>query len=150
MTIAAENYLYVTGDITYPSTRSPSTILGLIGQRAVWVWNPINSSNGAILSSNREIDAAILSNNGTFVVQNWTRGSSSGRGTLTVKGSIAQNFRGAVGLSSGQGYTKAYSFDSSLATYTPPKFPQPTVTTYRVATQVESKTAYDAKGAPIP
>ncbi|MGN8049334.1 hypothetical protein ACTJKO_06550 [Curtobacterium sp. 22159] len=149
VTIAAENYLYVTGDITYPSTRSPSTVLGLIGQRAVWVWNPINSSNSAILGTNREIDAAILSNTGTFVVQNWTRGPSSGRGTLIVKGSIAQNFRGAVGLSSGQGYTKAYTFDSSLATYTPPKFPQPTVTTYRVATQVESKTAYDANGAPL-
>jgi hypothetical protein len=149
VTIAAENYLYVTGDITYPANRSASTVLGLIGQRAVWVWNPINSSNGAILPSGREIDAAILSNTGTFVVQNWTRGSASGRGTLSVSGSIAQNFRGAVGLASGQGYTKSYSFDSSLATYTPPKFPQPTVTTYRVATQVESKTAYDANGAPV-
>lgn len=149
VTIAAENYLYITGDVEYPAARSPSTVLGLIGQRAVWVWNPINSSNGAILPNDREIDAAILSNNGTFVVQNWTRGSSYGRGKLTVSGSIAQNFRGAVGLASGQGYTKAYSFDSSLATYTPPKFPQPTVTTYRVATQVESKTAYDANGAPL-
>ncbi|ROQ16323.1 hypothetical protein EDF42_0599 [Curtobacterium sp. PhB172] len=149
VTIAAENYLYVTGDIRYPTTRSASTVLGLIGQRAVWVWNPINTNNAAILSNDREIDAAILSNTGTFVVQNWTRGSSNGRGTLTVSGSIAQNFRGAVGLASGQGYTKAYTFDSSLATYTPPKFPQPTVTTYRVATQVESKTAYDSNGAPI-
>lgn len=149
VTIAAENYLYVTGDIKYPTTRSASTVLGLIGQRAVWVWNPINPSNGAIQSSDREIDAAILSNTGTFVVQNWTRGPSGGRGTLTVKGSIAQNFRGAVGLTSGQGYSKAYTFDASLATYTPPKFPQPTVTTYRVATQVESKTAYDQTGAPI-
>ncbi|QSB23522.1 hypothetical protein [Curtobacterium sp. 24E2] len=148
VTIAAENYLYVTGDIRYPTTRSASTVLGLIGQRAVWVWNPINTNNAAILSNDREIDAAILSNTGTFVVQNWTRGSSNGRGTLTVSGSIAQNFRGAVGLASGQGYTKAYTFDSSLATYTPPKFPQPTVTTYRVATQVESKTAYDPNGAP--
>lgn len=149
VTIAAENYLYVTGDIRYPTTRSASTVLGLIGQRAVWVWNPINTNNAAIMSNDREIDAAILSNTGTFVVQNWTRGSSNGRGTLTVSGSIAQNFRGAVGLASGQGYTKAYTFDSSLATYTPPKFPQPTVTTYRVATQVESKTAYDSNGAPI-
>ena len=148
VTIAAENYLYVTGDVTYPATRTASTVLGLIGQRAVWVWNPITSAGNTILPANREIDAAILSNTGTFVVQNWTRGSTSGRGTLTVNGSIAQNFRGAVGLSSGQGYTKSYQFDSSLATYTPPKFPQPTVTTYRVATQVESKTAYDANGAP--
>ncbi|MEG8034774.1 hypothetical protein QP157_05375 [Sphingomonas sp. LR61] len=80
VTIAAENYLYVTGDIRYPTTRSASTVLGLIGQRAVWVWNPINTNNAAILSNDREIDAAILSNTGTFVVQNWTRGPSNGRG----------------------------------------------------------------------
>lgn len=150
VTIAAENYLYVTGDITYSANRSASTVLGLIGQRAVWVWNPIRPDGNAILPSNREIDAAILSNTGTFVVQNWTRGSAYGRGLLTVNGSIAQNFRGAVGLASGQGYTKAYQFDSSLAVYTPPKFPQPTVTTYRVATQVESRTAYTASGTAIP
>lgn len=149
VTVAAENYLYVTGDVTYPATRTPSTVLGLIGQRAVWVWNPITSTGGTILPADREIDAAILSNTGTFVVQNWTKGSTAGRGVLTVSGSIAQNFRGAVGLSSGQGYKKSYRFDASLATYTPPKFPQPTVTTYRVATQVESKTAYDANGAPL-
>ncbi|WIB60013.1 hypothetical protein DEJ13_16485 [Curtobacterium sp. MCLR17_007] len=149
VTIAAENYLYVTGDIKYPSTRSASTVLGLIGQRAVWVWNPVNALGTPLLPADREVDAAILSNLGTFVVQNWTRGSTAGRGTLTVSGSIAQNFRGAVGLASGQGFDKNYRFDSSLATYTPPKFPQPTVTTYRVATQVESKTAYDADGGPI-
>lgn len=149
VTIAAENYVYVTGDLEYPTTRSASTVLGLIGQRAVWVWNPINADGSTLLAANREIDAAILSNQGTFVVQNWTKGSTSGRGTLTVNGSIAQNFRGAVGLATGQGYDKGYEFDPSLATYTPPKFPQPTVTTYRVASQVESKTAYDKNGAPI-
>jgi hypothetical protein len=150
VTVAAENYLYVTGDVTYPATRAASTVLGLIGQRAVWVWNPINAYGNTLTASDREIDAAILSNQGTFVVQNWTQGSTNGRGALTVKGSIAQNFRGAVGLASGQGYDKNYKYDASLATYTPPKFPQPTVTTYRVATQVESKTAYTADGVAIP
>lgn len=150
VTIAAENYLYVTGDVTYSANRSASTVLGLIGQRAVWVWNPIRPDGKALLSSDREIDAAILSNTGTFAVQNWTRGPTTGRGSLTISGSIAQNFRGAVGLASGQGYTKAYQFDPSLSVYTPPKFPQPTVTTYRVATQVESRTAYTASGAAIP
>ncbi|WIE75484.1 hypothetical protein [Curtobacterium sp. MCSS17_007] len=150
VTIAAENYLYVTGDITYSANRSASTVLGLIGQRAVWVWNPIKPDGSTLLTKDREIDGAILSNTGTFVVQNWTRGSTNGRGTLTVNGSIAQNFRGAVGLASGQGYDKDYRFDPSLATYTPPKFPQPTVTTYRVATQVESRTAYDAAGTALP
>jgi len=149
VTVAAENYAYVTGDITYPATRSASTVLGLIGQQAVWVWNPANSAKVPYKAANRRIDAAILSNDGTFAVQNYTLGS--GRGTLTVNGSIAQNFRGAVGTGSGSsGYLKDYEYDDSLATYTPPKFPQPTVTTYRVATQLESKTAYAATGAPSP
>ena len=145
VTIAAENFVYVTGDITYPTNRTASTVLGLIGQQAVWVWNPINSSNSTYKAKDRRIDAAILSNDGTFAVQNYTLGSS--RGTLTVNGSIAQNFRGAVATTGGTGYAKDYEYDSSLATYSPPKFPQPTITTYRVATQVESKTAYAADGS---
>lgn len=152
VTLAAENYLYVTGDIKYPANRSASTVLGLIGQEAVWVWNPINSSGTPATptsGADREIDASILSNAGTFVVQNWTRGPTTGRGTLTIDGSIAQNWRGAVGLSSGTGYTKDYRYDSSLRSYTPPKFPQPTITTYTVAAQVESKTAYDSTGAAL-
>jgi hypothetical protein len=149
VTVAAENYVYVTGDITYPATRSASTVLGLIGQRAVWVWNPINQARQPYKPANRRIDAAILANDGTFAVQNYTLGSS--RGTLTVNGSIAQNFRGAVGTGSGaSGYYKDYAYDPSLATYTPPKFPQPTITTYRVATQLESRTAYAASGAAVP
>ena len=146
VTVAAEHYAYVTGDIVYPSTRVASTVLGLIGQRAVWVWNPVNSSGTAYDAKNRRIDAAILSNDGTFAVQNYTLGTS--RGTLSVNGSIAQNFRGAVGTAGGTGYLKDYLYDDSLATYTPPKFPQPTVTTYRVKSQVESRTAYTADGAP--
>ncbi len=147
VTIAAENYLYVTGDITYPADRAASTVLGLIGQQAVWVWNPINASGSTLLSAGREIDGSILSNQGTFAVQNWTQGSTRGQGSLLVKGSIAQNWRGAVGLASGTGYVKDYRYDSSLRIYTPPKFPQPTITTYTVASQVESKTAYSAFGA---
>ncbi|OIH99425.1 MULTISPECIES: hypothetical protein [unclassified Curtobacterium] len=152
VTIAAENYLYVTGDITYPANRTASTVLGLIGQEAVWVWNPFTVSGvpaAPTAGDDRRIDASILSNAGTFVVQNWTKGSTAGRGQLTVNGSIAQNWRGAVGLASGTGYSKDYQYDSSLRTYTPPKFPQPTITTYTVATQVESKTAYDASGAAL-
>jgi Tfp pilus assembly protein PilX len=148
VTLAAENYVYVTGDLVYPTNRTASTVVGIIGQEAVWVWNPINSTGSTLLGSGREIDASILSNQGTFVVQNWTQGSTRGMGTLTVNGSIAQNWRGAVGLASGTGYVKDYKYDSSLRTYTPPKFPQPTVTTYTVAAQVESKTAYSSTGAP--
>jgi hypothetical protein len=39
VTMAAENYIYVTGDIRYAS--GTSDILGLVGQNAVWVMNPV-------------------------------------------------------------------------------------------------------------
>ncbi len=42
MTIAAEKYIYVTGDILYEDANDD--MLGLIGTDAIWIWNPVNSS----------------------------------------------------------------------------------------------------------
>lgn len=64
-----------------------------------------------------------------------------------MKGSIAQRFRGAVGKGT-NGYLKAYGYDTSLGSYTPPFFPQPVVTTYKVTSQIEVAAAYDAAGVP--
>ena len=101
MTIASENYIYVTGDIAYQNANTD--ILGLVATNAVWVWNPMNSSNSPIFSAkNRRIDAAILSVAHTFQVQNYSVGGN--RGTLTINGAIAQKFRGPVGLTGGVGY----------------------------------------------
>jgi len=144
ITLNAENYVYVTGDLTYKTPRAASTVLGLVGQEAVMVWNPMYDGS-RILASNRKIEAAILSNQGTFTVQNYSTGGA--RGTLTVNGSIAQRYRGAVGQGS-NGYIKSYGYDASLASYTPPFFPQPVVTTYKVTSQIEVRAAYDANGAP--
>ena len=98
-TIAAENYVYVTEDVTYKD--DTADMLGLVGQNAVWVWNPYGKARngwgtctdeGFFLDKERTISAAILSVSHTFVVQNYDIGSS--RGTLTAtKGAIAQKFR---------------------------------------------------------
>lgn len=164
MTIASENFVYVTGNITYQNGSNSDDMLGLVGQKAVSVYNPIScsrydtatacstnrgSSTNMAATRNIEIDAAIASNLGTFNVQN--AGFGADLGTLTIFGSIAQQFRGAVRTSynSGSwvtGYAKGYGYDTRLKTAAPPKFLQPVSTTYGVTTETESATAYTADG----
>jgi Tfp pilus assembly protein PilX len=162
VTIAAQNYLYVTGDLKYVD--SSKDMLGLTATNAVWVWNPVKygtytgtcsilgisypcSQTGysAMLSdSGREIDAAIISAAHTFQVQNFDRGGQ--RGTLTVKGAIAQKFRGIVSSGS-NGYVKNYVYDARLEYTAPPKFLSPVTTTYGVTTIGEVKAAFNADGS---
>ncbi|WP_255447357.1 hypothetical protein [Schumannella soli] len=117
MTIAAARYVYVTGDIKYDST---SDMLGVVGDSAVWVWNPI-VKNGNTYSfkkfEDRRIDGALLSVKHTVQVQNvngvykWgasqircngvytnyaTAGVNVSRKTLTINGTLVQKFRGSV------------------------------------------------------
>jgi hypothetical protein len=148
MTVAASHYVYITGDIARQDPASD--ILGLVGTGAVWVWNPIDSSNKSILNNtNRKIEAAILSVAHSFQVQNYTTGGY--RGQLQVTGAIAQKFRGTVGTGNGStGYTKQYVYDPRLHNIAPPKFLSPVSTTYGINVLVEVKTAYSADGTAIP
>ncbi|MEN0085385.1 MAG: hypothetical protein AAGC66_11525 [Leifsonia sp.] len=150
-TVAADNYVYVVGDIKYVDGQND--MLGLVGQNAVWVYNPVNSSGSLLDSSQtgREIDAAILSVAHTFQVQNYKAGK---KGTLTIDGAIAQKFRGPVAQSSGgtitTGYAKNYQYDPRLAYQAPPKFLSPVSTTYGTTAVVEVKTAFAPDGSVIP
>jgi hypothetical protein len=150
LTVAAENYVYVVGDLKYND--SSVDMLGLVGNNAVWVWNPVNSYGQNLLTdSGRRIDAALLSVAHTFQVQNYASGSP--RGALTVNGAIAQKFRGPVGTgnpSSGvmsTGYSKSYQYDQRLKYTAPPKFLSPVTTTYGVTTWVEIPAVFDSTGA---
>ncbi|MWB99591.1 hypothetical protein [Agromyces seonyuensis] len=149
LTIAATT-IYVTGDIAYQNTSS--NVLGLVGQSAVWVWNPMNGSspmnpNG---TGNRRIDAAIISVAHSFQVQNHDRGGR--RGILTVNGSIAQKFRGVVGTGSGSstsnGYEKKYVYDQRFISMAPPKFLSPIATVFRVSQYSTVATAFNPDGSP--
>lgn len=182
MTVGAANFLYVTSNITYaPGTQS---VLGLVGQRAVTVSNPISCNkyqtarsgtqtvtlktcDTAVSSTSQlqygagskvTINAAIASNTGTFQVQNYGYGPQMG--DLTVLGSIAQKYRGAVGVTYsttngwGQtvvdhqtGFTKAYGYDNRFQSIAPPKFLQPVSTSYGITTQVEVNAAFNADGS---
>ena len=143
ITIAAQNYVYVTGELRYANTDTDMT--GLVGQNAVWVHNPVNSSGAMLNGSNRRIDAAILSVAHTFTVQNYNLGSGS-RGTLTVFGSIAQKYRGPVGTTGPTGYTKNYLYDSRFKYTAPPKFLSPATTTYGINIWVEISPVFEANG----
>ena len=151
-TVVTDNYVYVTGDITYVNPESD--VLGLVGQNAVFVWNPVSrsGSNGnysysSLLPNNRTISAALLSVAHTVQVQNYDKGGD--QGTLTIKGAIAQKFRGIVRNGS-NGFAKNYLYDERFRYVAPPKFLSPVSTTYGVSVLVEVKTAYNPDGTDIP
>jgi hypothetical protein len=156
VTVGAENYIYVTGDLTYSD--AAKDIIGLVGNNAVWVWNPMKSvttgsgwyqttTTKPLLTDNgRTINAAILSVAHTFQVQNYDQGGDA-RGTLTVKGSIAQTFRGPVGLVGGSGYIKAYKYDTRFAYMAPPKFLSPVSSAYGVSQYSGVPAAFSPTGA---
>ncbi len=164
-TLASDNYIYVTGDITYNDPTSD--ILGLVGQNAVWVYNPIYCSQPSgrncrsysygVPGTDRTISAAILSVAHTFQVENYDGGTPGlgSRGTLTINGALAQKFRGTVATSSGggviaSGYAKNYGYDTRFRFTAPPKFLTPVSTTYGVTQYAGVKTAYDFTGKQLP
>jgi hypothetical protein len=160
VTVASSNYLYVTGNITYTDSTNPGDdMLGLIGGKAVWVWDPEYSDYSQNLTSytnnafvfgdgDRTIQGAILSVENTFTVQNYnTAGAGGGRrGTLHVTGAIAQRYRGVV--SQAGGYRKDYKYDRRYITAAPPKFLAPVSTSYGVSSYADVKVAYLPNGTP--
>lgn len=145
LTIASENYIYATGDIEYEDPQID--LLGLVGNNAVFVWNPTYNNGGyydSLLTDwDRRIDAAILSVGHTFQVQNYSRGDN--RGTLTINGAIAQRFRGVV-RSGSRGYAKNYMYDERYRYTAPPKFLSPVTSTYGVSVWAETKPVFDVDG----
>ena len=113
-----------------PSSGGPSG--GKNGQTINCVWTTektFNSSHTNIphpgLTNDRQdfwIYASIQTLARSFWVQNYNQGADLG--TLSVRGSIAQKWRGAVGTSGGTGFAKDYSYDSRLQFASPPYFPQ--------------------------
>jgi hypothetical protein len=135
LTIGSDNDVIVNGN----TLRTGNGMLGLIANKFVRVWHPAparpgcsgNGSNsttgpGAPLS-NPEIDAAMLSLNDSFIVDNYDCGAPNG--TLKVVGAIAQKYRGPVGTGSGgnitTGYIKNYNYDDRFKTQNPPYFLNP-------------------------
>ncbi len=122
LTIAAENDIIINGNLT----KGSNGLLGLIANNFVRVYHPCNNSGNLAGSlTNPTIEAAILTINHSFIVDNYNCGEQLG--ALTVDGAIAQKFRGPVGTFGGgsTGYTKNYIYDDRLRYVEPPDFLEP-------------------------
>jgi Tfp pilus assembly protein PilX len=111
----ADKYTYNTsyGDLAFPGATSS-------GQKR-WIYSSIQTLQHS------------------FLVQSYSRGAD--RGTLSVRGSIAQRYRGIV-RSGSAGYLKDYSYDSRLKFQSPPFFPQWTNAVWSGQTTGELKPQY--------
>jgi hypothetical protein len=111
--------------------------LGLIANNFVRVAHPIarntdgscndnlDTTNDPVVM-NVQIDAAILSLQHSFIVDNYNCGRLA---TLTVNGAIAQKYRGPVGTGNGAnpatGFLKNYTYDDRFRYRSPPYFMNP-------------------------
>jgi hypothetical protein len=166
LTIAAENNIDLTWHTTYEDGVSGDDLLGLIANNYIEIYHPISCSNsndsscdlqaklpsGALFSgeSNKTnqfedatVNAAMLSVNHSFWVQQYNVGSDSNLDGLHVVGAISQRYRGPVGTNSGgsvvTGYAKDYVYDQRLQYLSPPKFLDPVSSAWGIATWAEIK-----------
>jgi len=147
LTIAAENNIDVQGNVSYNSSIvTGKDLLGLVANNQVEIYHPVKCTSGTSSSCNLAgsltnpiVNAAILSVQHSFRVQNPGVGSSLGN--LTINGAIAQKYRGPVGTFSGSttvsGYAKVYTYDQRLKYLEPPKFLDPVSSQWGVATWAE-------------
>ncbi|GAA4160390.1 hypothetical protein GCM10022286_16330 [Gryllotalpicola daejeonensis] len=172
VTVAASHYVYTTGDLNYATAND---ILGIDGQAAIWVWNPTfgctdlshtgsysnvvyNTTNDLINAEStsgcqadlpqngRTINAAMLSVNDTFQVQNYNL-VGDGSEALTVNGAIVQRFRGTVGTVNSTGFTKHYSYDQRLKNISPPRFQNAVAAPWSAIQYSAAQPAYNADGS---
>jgi len=150
LTIAAGNDIVIRSNLEKTSEEG---MLGLIANNFIRVYHPVTlvhpktcsgwkfenghwvedctevltkyecTGNATGVLNPLKIEAALLAIKHSFIVDNYNCGSSLG--TLTVKGAIAQKYRGAVGTTGNSGYLKNYEYDERLHTMEPPSFIEP-------------------------
>ena len=120
VTVASQNDITVTANLTDASTTG-SDVIGLSATNSILLGRPSNPVY------NLTIDAAMVALDHSIYLENWN--SQPVLGTLTVYGSLAQEFRGPVGSGiNGQlvdGYLKNYNWDPRLRYLQPPYFTSP-------------------------
>jgi hypothetical protein len=104
-------------------------------------WSDLTFNGQTSSGGNRFVYASLQTLQHSFWVQNYNRGSAMG--TLSVRGSMAQRWRGIVGTGNGTtGFLKDYSYDTRLKFSGPPYFPQWTNSVWGAQTTGEIKPAY--------
>jgi len=151
LTIAAAGNIYVTDNLHYGST---SGILGLIANQNVWYWHPTDRGKNNINLPARQypaqtaksqplkdptVSAAMVSLQHSIGTQRYDYGASLG--TLTIKGSITQLYRGVVKQGS-SGYDKKYFYDQRLRYDSPPHFLNPTTSRFAPTISAEVEPLY--------
>ncbi len=147
MTLVSPSQIIVGDDIQQsidPALGICDDILGLFAGTDVIIADnalntPLRLPNGnwstmkAYGNKDENVHAIVLALN-SFTANNYDQGPQSlavedcdgspwGRGCLRLTGGVIQNIRGAVGLSSGYGYIKRYSYNACGLTDPPPYFP---------------------------
>jgi hypothetical protein len=123
LTIGSDKDVIIVGDVmrTRVGTVPADVELGIIATSYVRIKHPVSGGNNvAPVLTDVEIEAAIMSVQHSFIVDNWNEGQRMG--TLRVFGAIAQKFRGPVGTTSPSGYTKDYEYDDRMHYRNPPAF----------------------------
>jgi hypothetical protein len=139
LTLSAENDIVIEENLTHDA--ADDVLLGLIADQWIRVYHPVSGSEPLTSCSNNggpgaiTIQAALLAVNHSFTVDRFWCGSKLGN--LTVKGAIAQRFRGPVGTSANTGYFKDYQYDDRLKFRTPPHFLDPVQASWKIQSQVE-------------
>jgi len=144
VTVAATGHIIFGDDITYATNAgagSCADMAGYFSGDSIVISNnllnaPAQTPGSSTWRTYDEttgefIDGVVLAL-GSFTAEGFNTGSSSaescgsssaGRGCIFLTGGIIQGTRGAVGITSGQGYVKRYSYDQCAANQPPPYFP---------------------------
>ncbi len=144
VTLAATNDIIIADDIVYetdPVAGTCADILGMFSADDIVISDnainaPVRAWSGTSYrtyddTSDEFIHGVVLALD-IFTVDNYSGGSSNaqpcegratGRGCIYLTGGIIQRVRGAVGLTSGRGYSKRYGYDQCAFTNSPPYFP---------------------------
>ncbi|HEY6762994.1 MAG TPA: hypothetical protein VI318_26065 [Baekduia sp.] len=146
ITIGSANDVIVYKSLTRKA--GSDALLGLVANQFVRVYHPIkyNGASTCDYSTDNyyatppvtEIDAAILATQGSFLNDNWFCGDPENK--LTIKGTIAQYWRGAVGYTTGSnrsGYDKDYWYDDRLKYRQPPQFLDAATSQWHILRQTE-------------
>ena len=118
-------------------------MLGLIANNSVRVAHRVNrgspctNTDSAYTNADLTIQAAILSIDHSFIVDNYDCGAKLG--DLNVTGAIAQRYRGAVGQggATGNGFLKNYWYDDRLKYRSPPHFLNPVDSAWSIVRENE-------------
>ena len=143
ITLYASGNVVLLDDLRYsenPAAGRCLDMLGLIAARDIIVADNAPNTPALVGGAYRNLDdtnyltlhGVMMAVSTAFRVEDYNTGptnangcgaSASGRGCLFLTGGVIQESRGAVGLSTGQGFVKRYSYDRCAAIQPPPYFP---------------------------